>query len=203
MPPAPPAPPAPGYGGGANDDLFLGSPDNDCLFGDAPSLDMEAGECFSEALFEDACFEEPMMETVLEYKREVHTLDESGLFDDDAEVSDLLRQAPSPKAAPRREQAPIVTSTNWKDLLSKDILLTLGLNPSTDALKNCLKRIKEMIEKLTVALRSEQMANLDAWKQVLSKLLDYQDALQDAIDGESLNEARSLRKEIEKMVNRL
>ena len=47
------------------------------------------------------------------------------------------------------------------------------------------------------------MANLDAWKQVLSKLLDYQDALQDAIDGESLNEARSLRKEIEKMVNRL
>ena len=88
-------------------------------------------------------------------------------------------------------------------MLNKDTLLTLGLNPSNDALKSCLKHIKQMIEKLTIALRSEQMANLEAWKQVLSKLLDYQDALQDVIDGESLSEARSLRKELEKMVNRL
>ena len=205
MPPAPPAPPAPGYGGGGGNDPFLGGSDDESLFEASPCLDMDmgSGECFSEALFEEADFEEPMMESMLESKREVHRLDEAGLFDDDAKVSDLLQQAPAPKAAPKSDLKPSASPTNWKDMLSKDTLLTLGLNPSNDALKSCLKHIKQMIEKLTIALRSEQMANLDAWKQVLSKLLDYQDALQDVIDGESLSEARSLRKELEKMVNRL
>lgn len=191
----PPSPPGDGWlGGGGSSDLFSADESQDALFCEAVEV--------SESLFDagdDWCAPEPECELSMD------------LFDapvcesvaPPASSAPMMRARPMEQLSQKKEQAPGFPANPWRELLAKDSLLTLGQAPSNSALVSCLNNIKQMIDKLTKALRTEQIQNMDEWKKVLAKLLDYQDALQDAVDGGSIAEARALRKEIEKMLNRL
>jgi len=114
------------------------------------------------------------------------------------------RPAPSPPSPPAKEELPS-THRQLKDLLDADPFLNLGLTPAPQAVQSCLDAIKKLVAELTAALRGGRIAahKSDAWKRVLSKLLDYQEALQDVLDGEPLKPARQLRKELSRLFDQI
>jgi Ca-activated chloride channel homolog len=119
----------------------------------------------------------------------------------------MLRSSPLPAPKPilsaKQEAASVSRERQLKDLLEQDPLLNLGQAPSPAAVQSCLDKITELIAQLTVALRDGKLQHIDNWKEALSKLLDYQEALEELLSGSGLQEARSLRKEIAAMFSNL
>jgi len=102
--------------------------------------------------------------------------------------------------APAKE---IPLPTKLKQELAKDNLLTLGDDPDTKELRACLVVVESVVKSLTEALRLGKLPShqTTAWKELLSRLLDYQDALQDLLEDEGdLVAARNLRKELDSRI---
>jgi Ca-activated chloride channel family protein len=90
-----------------------------------------------------------------------------------------------------------------KTMLQRDTLLHLGESPSKEALKDCLDIAKALIKEVTEGLRNGSLSSGDnRWREFVSKLMDYSEALEEAIASGSLKPARQLRKELETMLNR-
>lgn len=191
-----------------------------------PVASAPAGNYFSEA-FSDADDDlfgsaEPVGEAVFDLACEAPGelgAELSCLFEEPEAELDLF--ASNSKALPslsrkREEMAPTWTAKpakdaqttlaqRYRDLLVGDQLLQAGEAPSKKSLQHSLDIISEMIKALTATLRQDENAGQDtnAWREILSKLIDYQESLQDALESGSVREARKLRKELQSLLDRI
>ena len=86
-------------------------------------------------------------------------------------------------------------------MLQRDTLLHLGAAPTTAALRDCLEVVKDLIKEVTEGLRNGSLqSGDDRWREFMAKLMDYQEALEEAIESGSLKGARELRRELDNLL---
>ena len=109
----------------------------------------------------------------------------------------------APPARAKRPAAPDPNDAQWiKRQLQRDTLLYLGEMPSKSALGDCLEIVKALLKEVTERLRDGSLSSADdRWREFVAKLMDYQEALEEAIKSGLLKPARQLRKELEAMLH--
>lgn len=133
-------------------------------------------------------------------------LEMGSLFECESPVAEMpapVMRAPMPSpaaSAPKQESGADKVAAIRRNL-ERDTLLHLGEAPAVDALKDCLDVVKALIKQVTEALRIGALAEQpDRWREFLSKLMDYQEALEHALESGSIKPARQLRKELAAML---
>ncbi|MFA5506356.1 MAG: hypothetical protein WC423_13055, partial [Vulcanimicrobiota bacterium] len=135
---------------------------------------------------------------------------DDGLFEqepvDDGLFTEGLRGidfGSAPPARAKRPAAPDPNDAQWiKRQLQRDTLLYLGEMPSKSALGDCLEIVKALLKEVTERLRDGSLSSADdRWREFVAKLMDYQEALEEAIKSGLLKPARQLRKELEAMLH--
>lgn len=118
-------------------------------------------------------------------------------------VSSILSKADELTSLSKK-QAKKESSASEKDafeaFLRADQLPSKGASPDPKALKTSLKAVDDLIKALSAMMRAGDIdqARENSLKAILSKLHDYKEALQDALDGESPSAAIQLRAELER-----
>jgi Ca-activated chloride channel homolog len=88
-----------------------------------------------------------------------------------------------------------------KTMLQRDTLLHLGESPTKEALRDCLDIVKSLIKAVTEGMRNGTLTSSDdRWREFVSKLMDYSEVLEEAIESGRLKAARQLRKELDTML---
>jgi Ca-activated chloride channel family protein len=90
----------------------------------------------------------------------------------------------------------------FKELLRQQDLLSVGTSVDEDLLKKCLATADKLQNRLSKLFREGAMASerVQNWKKFLSKLMDYKEALEEALEGESVAMALQLRAELEDLL---
>ena len=182
---------------GDDDGGWLGGGDSDegasFDLGDSDDLFCEAPEPEMESLFlrEEPAPEAPSGAPVEKLTKESPT-----------QVAEMLRSTwLSSKSESASEPPSDPGVMRLKKMLQRDTLLHLGAAPSSAALRDCLEVIKDLVKEVTEGLRNGSLqAGDNRWREFLSKLMDYQEALEEAIESGSLKPARELRRELENML---
>ena len=101
-----------------------------------------------------------------------------------------------------KQESPADPATQrLKRMLQRDTLLHLGAAPTTAALRDCLEVVKDLIKEVTEGLRNGSLqSGDDRWREFMAKLMDYQEALEEAIESGSLKPARELRRELDNLL---
>lgn len=127
-----------------------------------------------------------------------------GLFGKMAGKMSSLFSKADDVAPPSEKQAKKESSESERDafeaFLKADKLLTTGASPDPAVLKKSMQAVDDLIKALTAMMRAGGLAQAkeNSIKAILSKLHDYKEALQDALDGESPGAAIQLRAEVER-----
>ena len=84
---------------------------------------------------------------------------------------------------PKKEKAESADGAGKiKTMLQRDTLLHLGESPTQEALRDCLDIVKSLIKAVTEGVRNGNLTSSDdRWREFVSKLMDYSEALEEAI----------------------
>ena len=166
-------------GGGADEgDSFDALGDSDDLFSEAPAAES--------MFFEEA----PDPEAPLQLEKLTK--------ERPSEVAEMLK---STWLADKQESPADPATQRLKRMLQRDTLLHLGAAPTTAALRDCLEVVKDLIKEVTEGLRNGSLqSGDDRWREFMAKLMDYQEALEEAIESGSLKGARELRRELDNLL---
>ena len=166
-------------GGGADEvDSFDGLGDSDDLFSEAPA---------AESMFFEEAPEPEAPQELFKLTKERPS-----------EVAEMLK---STWLADKQESPADPATQRLKRMLQRDTLLHLGAAPTTAALRDCLEVVKDLIKEVTEGLRNGSLqSGDDRWREFMAKLMDYQEALEEAIESGSLKPARELRRELDNLL---
>ena len=113
-------------------------------------------------------------------------------------VAEMLK---STWLADKQESPADPATQRLKRMLQRDTLLHLGAAPTTAALRDCLEVVKDLVKEVTEGLRNGSLqSGDDKWRKFMAKLMDYQEALEEAIESGSLKPARELRRELDNLL---